>query len=218
MRMSGIAAALMASLVGACSHSVTAPSRPETTQGAANDPFVDAVAACPGEACDVLRWQRAREQTPLRAEPALNARTIATLTAGEWVEALSFSDTRREQRGVVVGEVQNVIGEGAHLDVGDVVTVVADEGEGYLTLSRGGDLIGYMAPGSTRGPEVVDGIRWETPSAAEQATDEAAGAGFWLEVRRRSGSVGWAPADLFNCYSLRDPTDECRAHNRISGE
>lgn len=218
MRIRGIVAALMASLVVACSHSITAPSQPDRAQVAADEPFVDAVAACPGEACDVLRWQRAREQTPLRAEPVLNARTVATLTAGEWVEALSFSDTRREQRGVVVGEVQNVISEGAHLNVGDVVTVVADEGEGYITLSRGDDLIGYMASGSTQGPEVVDGIRWETPSAAEQAADEAAGVGFWLEVRRSNGRVGWAPANLFNCYSLRDPTEECRARNRISSE
>lgn len=218
MRISGSIVALMALLAVACSHSVTAPLRPDTAQAGADEPFVDAVAACPGEACDVLRWQRAAQQAPLRAEPSLNARTIATLAAGEWVEALSFSDTLREQRGVVVGEVQNVMSEGVHLNVGDVVTVVGDEGEGYLTLARGDDLIGYMAPGSTRGPEVVDGIRWEAPSAAEQAADEAAGAGFWLEVRRSDGRVGWAPADLFNCYSLRDPTEECRRHNRIPSE
>lgn len=215
MRIRGIVAALMAPLVVACSYSVRAPSLSDSAQA---DAFVDVVAACPGEACHVLRWQQAAAQASLRAEPTLDARTTATLAAGEWVEALSFSDTRREQRGVVVGEVQNVMSEGAHLNVGDVVTVVGDEGEGYLTLSRGDDLIAYMATGSTLGPEVVDGIRWEAPSAAEQTADDAAGAGFWLEVRRSNGRVGWAPADVFNCYSLRDPTDECRAHNRIPGE
>ncbi|MGD9965872.1 MAG: hypothetical protein AB7T59_05085 [Hyphomonadaceae bacterium] len=156
-----------------------------------------------------MAWHIMREPVPLYAQPNRTAAVVATLSAGEWVHAIESVHRWRPSRGVVVADVEGVQSAGTPLAVGDVVYTIDYEGEGFVTLWRRGETHSWYDPG---GAGVVDGIRWEIPDEAQFAADRAAGAGWWIQMRRENGQVGWLLGEHLTCYA-RDLSDECRERN-----
>lgn len=222
MNLRMICAWALLALVAACAQtnldSASAPASWEQTHATLPDggPPVDAdgfhdnMGSCPGEGCSISTWQRVKGPTELREQPSRAARVVATLSEGEWVRAESSVNRVRPNRGVVVDEAQAqyYVNGGGTFHVGDVVYSIDYEGEGFVTLWRRGDRISWYDAG-----EQGSGIRWDTKAPEQTAADDANGAGFWLQVQRGNGQIGWADAGAMECLGAMDPTEACSARN-----
>jgi hypothetical protein len=174
--------------------------------------FYDAVGSCPFEGCgagDVYMTG----PVALLERSAPGARVVATIPAGEWAFVANTVSRYRPARGVVVGEVANVSSYGdvqPVLHIGDVVYAIDYEGEGQSTLWRRGDRMTWSDTGDRDSNGVTDGIRWDPSSQEQWAADEAAGAGWWLELTRANGERGWV-RDLSNvdCLGAIDAPPHC---------
>lgn len=177
------------------------------------DGLYNNMGSCPGEGCSVSPWQRVRTQTSLRDQPTPAATVVATLAEGEWVRALNSVNRWRPARGVVVDEAQAqyYMNGGAPLHLGDVVYSIDYEGEGFVTLWRRGDNVSWYDPGGEE--SAVGGIRWDPIDSLQRDADTTNGAGFWLQVQREDGRIGWVKGETVECLSGMDPTDACRARN-----
>ncbi len=175
------------------------------------DGLYNNMGSCPGEGCSISTWQRLTEPAALREQPVRTARAIATLSEGEWVRAENSVHRVRPSRGVVVDEAQAQYNSNGRrtLRLGDVVYAIDYEGEGFVTLRRrGGNLLSWYDSGEEDG-----GIRWDPRDEAQTEADQQGGAGFWLQVRRDNGQVGWADAGVMECLGSMDPTEACSARN-----
>jgi hypothetical protein len=163
--------------------------------------------ACPFEGCSTGNLL-ATDRIELFDRPSPDARVVAIVAAGEWVETLHSIDRIRPTRGVVIGEVRYAYPEGV-LQVGDVVYAVGYWGEGETTLWRRGETMTWTDQGTVDG--VSDGIRWSLHDDQQRAADAAAGAGWWLEVKRENGQSGWTRELAFDCLGVIDAPDHCGA-------
>ena len=217
-------AAVLFLAIGACAQVSGALSRDRETQQAQDvlpdggppvvNGFYDFEGSCPFEGCG-LGDLYALAPVELRERPAIDARVVATVQAGEWVSTLNSINRLRPARGVVIGEVRNLYDSGNGfplLAVGDVVYAVDYEGEGMTRLWRRGEFISWQETGSDENG-VDDGIRWTWSTEEERAADQAAGAGWWLEVQRANGERGWTRnAGDFDCLAQIDPSPRCEEH------
>jgi hypothetical protein len=159
-------------------------------------PLVDGLfelfGACPGEGCGLGDW-RAFGPVQLLADSVAGAPVVATVPDGEWVEVIKSIDRVAPQRGVVLKDSDEVY-------AGDEIWAVGYEGEGIVTVWRGGDLVSV-------GGGDEDVVRWdEIPKQA--ATSPRAG--WWVQVRRASGQTGWVlDGGGFGCIGAIDPPPEC---------
>lgn len=175
-------AALFATLA-ACA-SMGGPS----SSGALAPPTVNGIyiaqGACPGEGCTFGRW---RATKPIDVYDAVGPapRVLATIAAGERVEALTGEVHLRPLRGVV----RRPYGE--TLKPGDVVYLLDYLGEGENNIWRRGEILTWTDEG---GDPASSDIAWDAHG------DDWTGAVWWVQVKRANETVGW----------LRDPRDfEC---------
>lgn len=180
----------------------------------------DAHGSCPFEGCGLADLY-VTAPVEILDRPALDARVIATIPAGEWVSAGDSIDRHRPARGVVVGEVNNlstIDGVPQTLELGDIVYTTDFGGEGTMELWRRGDRLWWTSP-SPDDDGVTDGIRLVWPTDEQRAADQAAGAGWWVELVRANGERGWTreTGDL-DCLSLIDAPPHCEDRAVLSGE
>lgn len=222
MKVGVILASALFALVGACAQTSGAanPTPDAWTQNQINlpdggppvgaDGLHNNMGSCPGEGCSISEWQRVSRTTELREQPSRKARVIATLAEGDWVRAQESVNRVRPIRGVVDDEAQAQYNSngGETLHLGDVVYSIDYEGEGFISLWRRGDYVSWYDSG-----EEGAGIRWEPTTPEQRAADTENGAGFWLQVQRENGQVGWASAGAMECLGAQDPTNACRTRN-----
>ena len=70
----------------------------------------------------------------------------------------------------------------------------------HLLQRRGGNLLSWYDSGED------GGIRWDPRDEAQTQADQQGGAGFWLQVRRDNGQVGWMQG-VMECLGSMDPTE-----------
>lgn len=222
-------ASALAALVGGCAQRSAAPDNsanqaiepwaqtrsnlPDGGPPVDADGLYDAQGSCPGvNGCGVDHWQYFRQTTALYALPNRTAPVVATIAQGEWASVAGMVYRWRPARGVVIDEEMEGVGSNNILNIGDVVYIIDDEGEGYVTLWRRGDHFSWYDIGDGA---VRNGIRWDPDDAA----DRGAGAGWWVQVRRENGQTGWVSGHILECRYRDDPTDateECNARNAAS--
>ncbi|MEQ1780419.1 MAG: hypothetical protein ABMA14_03605 [Hyphomonadaceae bacterium] len=163
-------------------------------------PLVDGLfelfGACPGEGCGLGDW-RAFGPVKLLADSIAGAPVVTTVPDGEWVTVVKSIDRVAPQRGVVLKDSDEVY-------AGDEIWAVGYEGEGIVTVWRGGDLVSV-------GGSDEDVVRWD--QIPEQAAPKPR-AGWWVQVRRANGQNGWVlNGGGFGCIGAIDPPPECDQRN-----
>lgn len=167
--------------------------------------YYEAQDACPFEGCQ-LGDLLATAPIDLRGEPNRAAPIVAAVSAGEWVSVGRSIDRFRPVRGIVVAahEVQ-AYERTIRLEAGDVIYVLDSYGEGFHLLWRRGDT--WQGEPNDDG----DAIRYEWPSNQQRAADDAASAGWWIEVRRDNGESGWVlGGEGLGCLGAIDESETCR--------
>lgn len=162
----------------------------------------EARGACPFEGCS-LGELRARGPVELQERPQPSAPVVATVPRGEWVSTVESIHRLRPTRGVVAETFEVQVGEHETrlIEAGDVVYVTDYYGEGEVELWRRGERFGDMGAS----------INWEDYSDEQRAADAAAGAGWWIEVRRENGQTGWVlNGGDFDCLGVIDAPEACR--------
>ncbi|UPT61459.1 MAG: formylglycine-generating enzyme family protein [Hyphomonadaceae bacterium JAD_PAG50586_4] len=229
MRVVLVLAAALLFLVSACAHMGDAGGaggrQPQEFLPDGGPPIVNGFyevgGECEHDSCPDVRADRAVE---LRDRPHPDGAIVGSTTRGEWVNWLSHHYRFRPIRGVVLRarETGNV-----RLQAGDVVYIVDTQTEYYAddvspTAWFRGETFYYQLDEGE-----ADYVRWEylwhSPSAAQRAADEVAGAGAWFEVRRANGERGFARMDDFSCWWGRDdlcdperiilPQSDCPGHD-----
>lgn len=162
----------------------------------------EAQGACPFEGCSPGEL-RARGPVELQARPEPSAPVVATVPPGEWVNTVASINRTRPTRGVVAEAIEIYVSEteNKRLEAGEVVYMTDYYGEGEVELWRRGERLSYMG----------ESIRWEFSSDAQRAADDAAGAGWWIEVRRDNGQTGWVlGGGDFDCLGAIDAARACQ--------
>jgi len=199
--------AFVALAVTACSTpSATPASSTSPSQQAADMPplthglfRVDSI--CPG--CELGSW-RAREPTPLLAEPVAGSRIVGTLAAGEWVTGVEMFAMETPRRGIILrDEETSQYSHGRKLDLraDDIVYFLydSDVDAPLAMVWRRDDQIEISMDDPTL-------VRWDP--APPRLDDPRAGR--WAQVRRANGDIGWVREPDLDCMNTYDPPDFCR--------
>ena len=147
--------------------------------------------ACPGEGCYLEGKIKAREAASLFQEKRTDSPVLATIDPNEWVEILGTED-------------RLVPRAGTDRAMGEVVYMLGYEGEGCSTIWKKGELSSWC---DDDGDLSNDSIVW---SELVDSTDTSLG--FWVEVKRANGQIGWLGADStgsFACAGYQDRDSDC---------
>ena len=147
--------------------------------------------ACPGEGCYLEGKIKAREAASLFQEKRTDSPVLATIDPNEWVEILGTED-------------RLVPWAGTDRATGEVVYMLGYEGEGCSTIWKKGELSSWC---DDDGDLSNDSIVW---SELVDSTDTSLG--FWVEVKRANGQIGWLGADStgsFACAGYQDRDPDC---------
>jgi hypothetical protein len=147
--------------------------------------------ACPGEGCYLEGKIKAREAASLFQEKRTDSPVLATIDPNEWVEILGTED-------------RLVPRAGTDRATGEVVYMLGYEGEGCSTIWKKGELSSWC---DDDGDLSNDSIVW---SELVDSTDTSLG--FWVEVKRANGQIGWLGADStgsFACAGYQDRDPDC---------
>lgn len=158
--------------------------------------FVDK-GACPGEGCWLsgrMQWTR---PAPVYDRPSPKARKIGALRANEWAEAVDREFHIAPSRGVV----REPNSQADQLAKGDVVYIIGYEGEGWMTLWRAGDRLGWAAPDIE--PNLAD-IAWDpAPKTRREPV-------MWVRIKRAKGVSGWVrDFEGLRCGGQMGRDDDC---------
>jgi hypothetical protein len=149
----------------------------------------------------------------LRDRPHPDAPVVATTTAGEWVDWIGEVYRKRPVRGVVSEATELNINQEIffRFQAGDIVYMIDDREDGSdspdMVIWFRGDKI-YQPLYEHDGGDLL--VNWDPLGEEQRAADAAAGAGWWVEVRRENGQHGFALRDDLECgWAWRDLPAYC---------
>lgn len=160
----------------------------------------------------------------LREGPHPDAPVVATTAEREWLAWVGGVYRFRPMRGVVEKAVdfEAESGKTIHLKAGDSVYLIDDGAQGgddlpTLGLWIRGERFWYDSIDfSQASPELGDdageelAINWQFPTDEQREADQAAGAGWWVEVQRDNGQRGFVLRYDLDCgWDGKGDSDEC---------
>lgn len=132
---------------------------------------------CEGECCGILATKTAKKETPLFEKPDKTSRALTTLASGEsFNDARNFIKVLRFGKAIVREDVSRESEATSDLHIGDELTIVSYEGEGYYLV---------WAKGYKRVLQ-IDPPAYEIQGEGETES--------WVEITTKSGVKGWALA------------------------
>jgi hypothetical protein len=167
----------------------------------------DAWGSCPFAGCD-LGEVMAKQAITLFDRPGPGGKPIATMPQGEWALITNTILRHRPPRGVVVGPITGVTvpqhTPAAALNRGEEVFILDYFASGEVQLLRGADLFIW------KDNRLGDQIRFEAIAPAQHLADKAAGAGWWIELRRANQQSGWLfEAGQLDCLGRSPVSQAC---------
>lgn len=203
-----LAAVVLFAFASACAQPPSASQTSATSTGTTAQPVAQASGdgpplengayvahgVCFGEGgCPWKHW-RASGPVDVRASADSTSPVIATLAAGDWVEALDGFDRFIPRRGVV-----RIADQG--LEVGDVIYLLETEGEGDFSIWSHGALHSWHWPDD---PDTTP-VQWDS-----EPDNSAPTMGWWVKIKLADDRIGWVKDPRFECMGPLGGDEGCR--------